>query len=206
MRPFSRITPAIAALSSVCFFACLDDENRQAGVSVVENEIYGRILNEDGSPAAQVPVELYHADSAGVKIGQALTGNDGEFRFDEIKPGNYSALARRDSVIAFMDGVQVLAGEVNAGERKLRVGGKVRTAVALRPGDDPTTVTAVVLGSAFASTPKPDGDMGMDGMPEGSLRIRISTSLPGYLPLEATLVIISGKETRVDTLHLPQAR
>jgi hypothetical protein len=38
------------------------------------------------------------------------------------------------------------------------------------------------------------------------LRIKVSTSLPGYLPLEATLTIISGKETKVDTLHLPQAR
>jgi Carboxypeptidase regulatory-like domain len=193
-------------LAATLLMACAEDDDRQSGVSVVENEIYGRVLQEDGLAAVGVPVVLYKSDSAGVKVSQGVTDNQGQFRFASLPPGAYSALARRDSVIAFIDGVQMLSGKVNAGERKLRVGGKVRTAVVLRPGDEPTTVTAVVLGSDFRSTPKPDGDMGMDGMPEGALRIKVSTSLPGYLPLEATLTIISGKETKVDTLHLPQAR
>ena len=209
--PYRRTLPglstvrAIAILAAGLLLACNDDEGR-AGVSVVENELYGRILNEDGSAAAKVPVELYKADSAGAEVGVDSTDGEGRFRFPSLPPGRYSALARREGALAFLDGLELASRDLDAGERRLRQGGSVSTVVALRPGDDPASVTAVVLGTGYRSTPDAGGDMGMDGMPEGALRIRITSSLPGYLPLEATLNIISGKETLVDTLHLPQAR
>jgi len=180
-----------------------DDKDRQTGVSVVENEIVGRILLENGDPAAGAKVSLFRAEEAGKPVIEGSASASGEYRFSGIKAGSYSILARQSALVTFQDAIALVSGKLVLPDRLLRVGGKVRTAVVLKPGDDISSVTAVILGSDFISKPKVGGDLGMDGMPEGKLRIRITSTIPGYLPLEAQLDIISGEETLVDTLHLP---
>jgi hypothetical protein len=204
---FIRLATLSSALAlAIGLSACADEDKDVAGVSVVENEIVGRILGADQAGVQALQVQLFAADSSGKAIDSTKTGADGSYRFRALKSGHYSILARQENTVLFDDAIAVESGTVTREARSLRPGGSVRTVVVLRPGDDVQTVTAVVLGTDFLSNPAPDGDMGMDDMPEGTLRLRISTSLPGYLPLEAKLTIISGKETLVDTLHLPQAR
>jgi Carboxypeptidase regulatory-like domain len=206
-NPLIRRGTFFAAFAlTVGLVACLDEDKDVAGVSVVENEIVGRILGADEAGVQGLKVRLFASDSSGKAIDSTATGADGSYRFASLKPGHYSILARQGNALLFDDAISVEQGRVQREARSLRPGGSVRTVVVLRPGDDVGTVNAVVLGTDFLSTPAADGDMGMDNMPEGTLRLRISTSLPGYLPLEAKLTIISGKETLVDTLHLPQAR
>lgn len=207
MKPLARSgAMALTLVIASGWVACLQDKDNVAGVSVVENEIVGRILGDQDVGVSGLKVKLFAADSSGKALDSTLTQADGSYRFRSLKPGQYSILARQGNALFFDDAISVEQGKASREARHLRPGGSVRTVVVLRPDDDVGTVTAVVLGTDFLSKPAPDGDMGMDQMPEGTLRLRISTSLPGYLPLEAKLTVISGKETLVDTLHLPQAR
>ncbi len=76
-------------------------------------------------------------------------------------------------------------------------------AVELRPGDDPHSVRVQVLGSGFISQADASGSFGMTGMPDGKLRVRFSTTLPGYKILETKLELISGRPLSTGTIHLP---
>lgn len=71
--------------------------------------VFGRVLDEDGSPMSNAIVELWQANSAGRYIheldhtgapldpnftgqGRLVTGPEGEFRFFTVKPGAYPVL------------------------------------------------------------------------------------------------------------------
>ncbi len=201
---------AWAAASTILLMACLADTDNTARGTVVENEIAGR-LYVDGGVASGALVRLYTADFAAEYAADPAAGEaaplretfadaEGAYRFEGLAKGAYSVVARHGTLIGLRD--STLTGSALA-EDTLKPGGYVEAEVALRPGDEPSSVSAQVLGSSFVSRPDAVGSMAMAGMPEGNLRLRIFSSLPGYDTLYATVPVRSGDTTRVGTLVLP---
>jgi hypothetical protein len=58
------------------------------------NTILGRILGADGKPAAGVEVSL----SPNITANRVVTGPDGSFALDEIRPGSYTLIARPPAI------------------------------------------------------------------------------------------------------------
>jgi len=60
----------------------------------------GRVVDEDGKPAPGVRVEGPGRDGA-------VTGEDGEFEFHELRPGSYTLVAKPEPKIRMEDGVRL---------------------------------------------------------------------------------------------------
>ncbi len=196
-----------AMLSLLLFAGCLSDPDREARGSVVENEVAG-ILYTDAGPAIGARVYLYNAGVAAGALAEAVTDDSGRYAFTGLAAGTYSVLGGKDGLLAFRDSVNLAlssAGKVRLllpGDT-LAVPGSIRVQVTLKPGDDPASVTGVVLGTSFSAHSDPAGDVSMGGMPPGRLRVRFTSSLPGYQPLVVSVAVASGRTTEAGVLALP---
>lgn len=200
------LAQAFGALLSL-LTGCLTDTDREARGSVVENEVAG-ILYADAAPAAGARVSLYSADAAGAALAEAVTDDSGRYAFTGLAGGSYSVLGRKGGLLAFRDSIRIATApgakvRISLAADTLAVPGSIRAQVALKPGDDPSSVTGVVLGTAFSAHGGSAGDVSMGGMPAGKLRLRFTSSLPGYAPLLVTVEVHPGLTTAAGTLSLP---
>jgi hypothetical protein len=192
---------------------CLFSEDRVARGSVVENEITGVLLTSGGSPSVGARVNLYSADSRpGAEKGalsETFTDAMGTFHFSGVQNGVYSLIGQHDTLLAFHDSIK-LAFAMDAPKKvlnlvpdTLRATGAITVQITLKPGDDPSTVSGIVLGTGFGALAQSNGDLSMTGMPAGRLRIRFTSSIPGYLPLEVAVDVAPGKTSAAGALPLP---
>jgi hypothetical protein len=214
MKTTMRIPTSLlpSALFLALLSGCLFDSDKTARGSVVENEVAGVLLAGDG-PAVGARVRLYSANSGPIpgvgSVQEVETNAQGRFRFTGLAEGAYSILGQHDTLLAFQDSILVarLPGGGKATitlppDTLLPTGG-IEVQVTLKPGDDPASITGEVLGTAFNAHADPDGDLSMGGMPAGRLRVRFTSSLPGYLPLTVTVDVAPGAVTRAGVLPLP---
>lgn len=206
-----RVLPP-AALLLALVTGCLLGPDKTARGSVVENEVAG-ILRAGDAPAAGARVSLYPAES-GPQSGagaarETVTDGEGRFRFTGLPEGAYSILGRHDTLLAFRDSI-LLARRPGGGKATVTLPpdtllptGAIEVKVTLKPGDDRATITGEVLGTAFDAHADSAGDLSMAGMPAGRLRIRFTSSLPGYLPLTVSVQVAPGATTRAGSLPLP---
>jgi hypothetical protein len=209
-----RLPRSLAAplLLLVLLSGCLLDSEKTARGSVVENEVAGILRAGDG-PAAGARVTLYSANAGPIpgvgSVKEVVTDADGRFRFIGLAEGAYSILGRHDTLLAFQDSILVarLPGGgktlVSLPPDTLRPAGGIEVKVTLKPGDDPASITGEVLGTPFNAHAGANGDLSMGGMPAGRLRVRFTSSLPGYLPLTVAVEVAPGAVTRAGTLALP---
>lgn len=200
------------AILAAALCGCLmggGDGGRARG-SVVENEIAGMLFAE-GGPAAGARVRLFRADtgaSQGEAVAVATVGTDGAYRFGSVADGEYAVLGDQGGTLSFRDkvGVRSEGGSgrlVQLGADTLLAPGTIEVKVELKPGDDAATVRGEVVGTDFHAQAADDGDVSMNGMPAGRLRIRFTTSLPDYEPLLVEVEVAPGKTTSAGTLNLP---
>ncbi len=198
---------------AISFFGCLFNEDRISRGSVVENEIVGTIRTSDGLPSIGARIQLYAADSGKASEKDAFletqTDSTGQYHFRQVTDGVYSLIGKHDTLLAFHDSIQVKP--IKGGPKQLfnltpdtlRATGAITVQVILKPGDDASTISGFVLGTAFSSHAQNNGDLSMQGMPAGRLRIRFTSSLAGYRPLEVAVNVAPGNTTAAGVLVLP---
>jgi hypothetical protein len=161
--------------------------------SVPSCRIRGIVLNEDGSPAAKVPVKLTPADQWEPQEAQAFTSDGGAFEFPAVRPGEWRLIAD-----ASHDGLELrgfdaalvtnhdaenleirlsspftLNGFVDRQEPRDQEGNRKLTAVYLVPEDGP-------LDQQVAGFHKQDGTLQIEHVVPGRYVITPLGFIPGY--------------------------
>jgi len=218
LQSFKRINPFIKILVASGFLfllGCVTDGPVARG-SVVENEIVGFVRTSDGNAAVGSRVQLFSASSKDfgatsvpTKLGETTTDQNGSYRFSKLDTGVYGVLSQYDTLFAFHDSISIAGSGAGKNDTvlvaadTLKATGAISAQVIMRNGDDPATVTGVVIGTGLNSHPKISGDISMVGMPAGKLRLRFTSSLPGYKPLEVSVQVTPGITKVVGALVLP---
>lgn len=205
-----RRFPAVLGLA-LC--GCLVGGERDARGSVIENEVAGILSGPGGAAAVAARVRLLPADSGSLSgtgaLRETLTDSAGRFRFADLPAGVYTVLGQSDTLYALRDSVVVpkptgtAKDSIKLPADTLRATGAIEVRVTLKPGDDPATVRGEVLGTVFNARATAGGDLSMPGMPSGRLRIRFSSTLPGYKTLQVEVAVVPGTLTRAGVLALP---
>ncbi|MEO7426380.1 MAG: hypothetical protein ABI036_14420 [Fibrobacteria bacterium] len=178
--------------------------------SVVENEVTGIILTPEG-PAVAARVRLYAAD-AGAGAGatrETATDSAGRFHFEGLGHGAYSVLCDQGPLLAFRDSIPVSdpsrggKATVVLAPDTLRLPGAIQAQIILKSGDDLSTVQGEVLGTPFSAHADGSGDVSMTGMPPGRLRLRFTSTLPGYKALSVSVEVAPGRTAPAGALVLP---
>lgn len=161
--------------------------------SVPFYRIRGIVLNEDGSPAAKVPVKLTPADQWEPQEAQAFTSDGGAFEFPAVRPGEWRLIAdaSRDGLeLRGFDAALVtnhdaenleirlsspftLNGFVDRQEPRDQEGNRKLTAVYLVPEDGP-------LDQQVAGFHKQDGTLQIEHVVPGRYVITPVGFIPGY--------------------------
>jgi carboxypeptidase family protein len=215
MKPSGKSMSMLAtALLAAALTGCLLGDEKTARGSVVENEIAGTIRTGDGSAAAGASVRIFAADSGSLAgngpVGETRTDAQGAYRISGLAAGAYTLLGQSDGLYAFHDSIVVARPPGDPGKRTVRLAddtlkatGAIAVQVVLRPGDDRASIRGEVLGTAFNAGALGNGDLSMPGMPAGRLRIRFTSTLPGYKPLQVAVVVSPGETTQAGVLVLP---
>lgn len=206
------LVQALCAFGFLFLLGCVTD-NQVARGFVVENEIVGFVRTSNGNAAVGSRVQLYSSSSTNLGVTKIIeetsTDQNGSYRFTKLDSDVYGVLAQHDTLFAFHDSIVVACSNlgkpdtVKLGADTLKIAGAISAQIILKNGDDPTTVTGVVLGTGLNSRPKSTGDISMVGMPAGRLRLRFTSTLPGYKPLEVSVIVEPGKTTPAGPLVLP---
>lgn len=215
MKPSRKsISAAAATLLAAALTGCLLGDEKSARGSVVENEIAGTIRVVDGSAAAGARVQIFAADSGSLAGNGALketrTDSRGAYRIAGLAAGVYTLLGQSDGLFAFHDSIEIAAPRGDSGKTTvtladdtLKATGAIAVQVVLKPGDDRASIRGEVLGTAFNAGALGNGDLSMPGMPAGRLRIRFTSTLPGYKPLNVAVDVAPGETTQAGVLVLP---
>ena len=215
MKPSHKSkTAAAVALLALALTGCLLGDEKSARGSVVENEIAGTIRAVDGSAAAGARVQIFAADSGSLAGNGALketsTDSMGAYRISGLAAGAYTLLGQSDGLYAFHDSIVIAVPPGDTGkitvqlaDDTLKATGAIAVQVVLRPGDDRASIRGEVLGTAFNAGALGNGDLSMPGMPAGRLRIRFTSTLPGYKPLQVAVDVTPGQTTQAGVLVLP---
>lgn len=215
MKPSRKsISVAATALLAAALTGCLLANEKTARGSVVENEIAGTIRTGDGSAAVGARVQIFAADSGSLAgngpIGETRTDAQGAYRLSGLAAGAYTLLGQSDSLYAFRDSIVIARAPGDTGKSTLlladdtlKATGAIAVQVVLKPGDDRASIRGEVLGTAFNAGALGNGDLSMPGMPSGRLRIRFTSTLPGYKPLQVAVDVAPGKTTQAGVLVLP---
>jgi hypothetical protein len=68
----------------------------------------GRVVDPDGNPASNVPVEILGPRPGDIGRGEIVSGSDGSFTFTKLLPGAFTLLARPRAVkVAPQSGVRL---------------------------------------------------------------------------------------------------
>lgn len=179
--------------------------------------ILGRFVAA-GKPLAEAMVMLLGGEDLEQQMGQASTGEDGAFRFENLRPGRYRLFGAGDS-----GGTAILDVEVPAGKREVEVtlalgsatvlgrvtgpdGAPVEGAsVLLERADRPLTGTLRSLPEVFESLAghtdtDEKGEYSIGGLAAGTYRLLCGSK--GRLEA-ATVVVGDGGETRADVRFDP---
>lgn len=177
------------------------------GSGTQEGNAKGRLLHEDGTPAAGVEVRFYPANtnpradtsSANIaaKADSTVTNSNGEFGVT-LDSGLYSMLAETGELGSFHD--SVVPNADTSITDTLKPLGDLLARVALQGQDDPRTVFVVTLGTNIWTTANSQGDIALARMAEGRYRVHIFSTLDSYEPLDTVLFVRAGK---TDTLASP---
>ena len=199
-KPANRILSVLAVFFlAVCFVHC------DNGGSELPNELHGVVVTNNRAPAANVKVGLYSinyipADSA--NAGQAWTTKtdaSGKYAFKNIPSGRYNVVGLQDSLGFFRDSISV-SGAAEIGRDSLGLLGTLSGTVQLQPQDEPRNAVIQVMGTDNYVNVDSSGRFTLSGLAGGFYRLRVSVSLPNYVPLFKEVQAHAGKH---DTLAAP---
>jgi hypothetical protein len=213
-----RIITSIAVVSIMAFlFLDCSDDKVAGGGSETDNSalVSGYIYGINGAPVQDAKVRFVpvnHNPSAGHKAlaatDSAITDSTGWYGLNTLQPGSYNLLAANtnSSQLAYDDSVAITGDTNKLGTETLQLPGSIRGIVKLLPGDNATTVSMFAFGTFNMTGAELDGSFSFSNLAAGTYRVRISSYLDKYLPLDTLLTVQAGVDfPLVDTIALPLA-
>lgn len=167
----------------------------------IPNELIGRELVADGNPAVGAKLRLVPighipgeggADSLGSLIFSASTDRAGNFTFREVPEGRYNIMASADGLQSFRDSVRITGKAQTLPKDTLRTPGSLTGLVRLQPQHDARTATVQVLGTNLFVNVEETGRFQLKNLGDGEYRLRVVTTVPGYVPLFKEASVKSG--------------
>ena len=208
-RKAIRLCSAVAVALIFCTGCSVIDGT---GSSTQTGIIIGKILNEDGTPANNAQVLFIQTDQIpSPSLAKLATENDstttndsGIYKVRELPAATYNIFAQKDSQFCYLNSVKIDSTVSTISPATLRKPGSLSGIVRLLPNDDSRTVLILVYGSNIFRFPSDfTGHFTLDNMAEGSYKVKILTTIAGYMPLDTTFFITAGKnDTLGDTLRL----
>ncbi len=204
MAKSKKLQGLAAALSALMLFGCFSTTDNG---TEIPNELAGKIVTQDGKPAAQAKVTLYPVNyvPGDTSTNQAVkftttTDTSGNYTVAKISVGQYNILGSKDSLLSFSDSISITQSSSALPTDTLKAPGSLTGTVQLQPEDDPRTATVQVLGTDEFVNVDSTGYFTLPALAEGAYRLRAFTTLPLYSPLYQGVSITSGV---ADTLPKP---
>gem|GEM_PF-5200577 len=209
MNNLSKYLRFTVVFSCILYMSCITDDDDNRGTEV-ENEILGKIVHTDGSPAvgAKVriyPVEYNPAPLSGSKAPDtAITNAKGEYTVN-VPTGSYNILASSNNLFAYSDSVNISDKLKSLPTDTLTKSGSITGYVALQPIHLPTNATVELIGTNYFSNVDLSGKFYFPSLATGSYTVRISvdSKLP-YSPLYSSFSVESGNAHILSDTLRPQ--
>ncbi len=178
-------------------------------IEVPDTSVRGRVVNSDGTPAADARAELIAtSEGARTRIYDVRTGSDGAFALAGVQPGRYRAEARqghrRSGIEVFEVAEEVPTPPITLVIRDSRVlRGRVMSGAGPVPAASlwPMPFTAqgtLAMASVTATRSNIDGSFAIQ-VPDSTRMVRIVTWAPGFA-LEASTMTLDEREEPEDLL------
>ncbi len=155
-------------------------------------------------PAALAQVSFFPVDytpgaGATEDVFQTETDKNGVYTLPELPSGYYNLIAAKQQFALYRDSVYI-GEQISSRKDTLGLPGSVSARVKLQPNHDPRTVYVQVLGTEYYENVNSAGYFTLSDLPQGTYRLRLSTTLTDYTP---TFVKISVASGRADTVPEP---
>jgi hypothetical protein len=198
MRKISLLSVVFLLL----FLACSRSANNPAGTTIETDATM--IFNPNGSPAVGAQVRFFQMlDSTGVPVKEVSTDSHGHYSIKGLLVGNYSMVARKDSLIVFQDSLIVLAETAYVKPDTLQSPGVISGVISLMPRRDPRVAQIRILGTDIFSNADENGWFRLTPVARGRYHIRASCTPGGYIPAHADFYAsLESRDTLGDTLRL----
>ncbi|MCB9496122.1 MAG: hypothetical protein H6686_04455 [Fibrobacteria bacterium] len=201
MKSSPRI--AMLALGLLSLQGCDSD---QATGTMDENNHSAKMATiylPDLRPASGAVVQAWSRDDSGKTPSmQTLTDEEGKFDIPELPEGIYRLVARKGDLVAMQDSLYTSNGRINPKSDTLGEAAKVTGRVRMTGGDNPASVTILVMGTDQLVNVDRQGRFLIDGLASGSFRLRLSTSLSGYTTTATTIQAKAGTMVDVGDVEL----
>ncbi len=182
----------------------------QEGGTDIPNELVGKEFIA-GKSAVEADIKLVPVgfipggqggDSGRTLIFTSKTDAQGRFYVKNAVPGQYNILASKDGLKSFRDSIAITGKGQELASDTLKAPCSLTGIVQLEPQDDPQSVTVQVLGSTTFVNVDQNGLFSLTNLGAGQYRLRIVTTLNGYVPLYKEFTLMPGRnETLIEPLR-----
>lgn len=215
MKIYKTVLLLGAAFLFVLYIGCSKPtETTVAGDgSQTGNAFAGRILYQDGTPAAGVTVRICPVDYTPSlsKTNAAITAikttdKDGYYHYDDLDTGSYNVDASLESLGVFIDSILIAkdSGNCSVPNGILKKLGTI-TGISHMPGQSDTNQVRVNIympGTRRIALPNIGGKFVFDMMPEGRYQIIVNPTLPTYNVRIIDTTLNAGQNLDLDTVLL----
>lgn len=209
MNSLNKLFRFSIILSCILYISCITNDDDGRGTEV-ENEILGKIVLTDGSPAvgAKVriyPVEYNPAPLSGAKAPDtAITNVKGEYTV-KVPTGSYNILTSSNSLLAYSDSVNISEKIKSLPTDTLNKSGSITGYVELQPIHLPTNAIVELVGTNYFSNVDLSGKFYFPSLAAGKYTVRVSVdSKLSYTSLYTSFSVESGNAQMLSDTLRPQ--
>jgi hypothetical protein len=219
MKPSSRARALWASLCLLTAVGCLfqndDDGELAKRGSEVENQVYGTLVDANGTPVAGATVKALPASASlvktsagfgatGVQADSVTTDSLGRYGFRTLAGGSYNVVGdyREGALVVLHPGVAVkdTGDTVNVGIDTLRAPGSVAGRV-VQGNSGKGGVLCYVPGTSYVAVSDDSGRFVIGGVPQGFYAIDYSAA--GYvITPDSGIAVLSGRRTQLQDKRL----
>lgn len=197
----NRLAEALGALAAVAALAlagCEGSATQTTNGGLKDGELGGVLVDQQGYPVPNAKVQVWQANAVSTGVPgsddppEALTDKDGRYKVTDLPPGQYNVFGRHSGGISsvLIPSVEMAKLGLDLGVDTLKPPGKVvgKTVTAEGPVEG---VFCYLPGSSYISISDEDGSFALNGVPEGTYRLKYAA--PGYSTITDTIAVVSGE-------------
>lgn len=200
-------------ISGLLVVQCVDKPTQTAGTGsgTGNAKVSGRIYNPDSTPAKHAKVFFIAVDNNPYGAAKTLavadsvfTDSTGWYGTNDLPADTYNVFATgvTDS-LGFQDSIPFNGDTTVVPPDTLGKPGSIRGFIKLQPGDDPTKIIPIIMGSNKFTFVGASADFALADLAEGTYQVRFFSTLDNYDNLDTTLSVISGKDSLLtDSIEL----
>ena len=199
--------------TALLFAGCEKRTGIPASVEPLTGNCIGVVKDNGGTPTAGASVLLMSrdyapasADGGSGTIDSAVTDEHGRYGFTVEKSGTFNILAECDSRYGFVSDVEIVTDAKAEDDIILGEPGAVSGTVHLQGHTDHQPVVILFPGTNRYTTPTgAGGGFSIGALAEGTYRMRMVTTEPGFFSVDTTITVTAGKTTALPVIELPSS-